>query len=166
MNLYVVRHAEALPIGAGISRDSERPLSAQGEHDAALMGRVLSLAEPGILTIATSPLVRARRTADILAAQFVTPPRVIAWQVLEPGFDMHDLLDRVNTHDAAPLILVAHQPDLTEFISWLVADAPAGIAFPPGAVACISRAAKPGGNSTRLQWILTPKLVTTLHPEW
>lgn len=166
MNLYVVRHAEALPIGAGISRDSERPLSAHGEHDAALMGRVLALAEPGVPTIATSPLVRARRTADILAAQFVAPPRVIPWQVLEPGIDMHDLLARVSAHTAGPLILVAHQPDLTEFVSLLVADAPAGIAFPPGAVACISHAAKPGGNSTRLQWFLTPNLVTTLHPEW
>ena len=56
MNLYIVRHAEAVPLGRGISRDADRPLSAHGERDAAVVGRVLALADPAVRTI---PAVRS-----------------------------------------------------------------------------------------------------------
>ena len=166
MNLYVVRHAEALPMGRGIVRDADRPLSARGEHDAALVGRVLSMGEPAARTIASSPLLRARRTAEIIAGQFADPPQVSLWPILQPGIENRAVLGRAKEQAEGPLILVAHQPDLTEFVSWLVADAPAEIAFPPGSVASIVIAHSIAGTGARLQWIITPKLVSLLHPEW
>ena len=65
-----------------------------------------------------------------------------------------------------PVVLVAHQPDLTEFISWLVADAPAEIAFPPGSAASILLADTIAGTGARLQWMATPTFLSLLHPEW
>jgi phosphohistidine phosphatase len=166
MNLYLVRHSEALSIGGTILRDADRPLSPRGRHDAVVAGRLLSIVEPSARTIGTSPLVRARETATILASQFTTPPAVHPWPVLEPGIGMREVLAQVTEHGGGSLILVAHQPDITEFLSWLIADAAAEIAFPPGAVASLVLSTTTAMGGARLQWIVTPVLVSLLHPEW
>jgi phosphohistidine phosphatase len=166
MTLYLIRHAEALAIGDGVFRDADRPLSARGEYDAALMGRLLSMVDPSPRVIATSPFVRARRTAEALAAQFPAPPRVETWPILAPGFVRRDVLARVSERSDGSLMLVAHQPDLAEFISWLVADGVAEIAFPPGSIASLVLGTSTAAGGAGLQWLVTPALVATLHPEW
>ena len=166
MNLYLVRHTEALSIGGAVLRDADRPLSPRGEHEAAVAGRLLSMVEPSVRTIGSSPLVRAQQTAKIVASQFPTPPAVHSWSVLEPGMTMREVLEEVTEHADGSLILVAHQPDLTEFISWLVAEGIAEIAFPPGAVASLILSNTPAPGGARLQWIVNPALVSLLHPEW
>jgi phosphohistidine phosphatase SixA len=45
MNLYFVRHAEAKPLGGLVTTDAARPLTADGERDARIMGRMLSRLE-------------------------------------------------------------------------------------------------------------------------
>ncbi len=120
-----------------VLRDADRPLSQRGEHDAALVGRLLAVVEPSARTIGSSPLVRARQTASIVASRFRTPPVVTPWPVLEPGIAMREVLAQVTEHADDSLILVAHQPDITEFLCWLVADGIAEIAFPPGSVASV-----------------------------
>lgn len=166
MNLYLVRHAEALPLGQGASRDADRPLSARGEHAAAMVGRVLAKLDPALRRIATSPVLRAQRTAEILASQFPDPPQVHALSALEPGMDIDDLMEEVRQHADSPLVLVAHQPDLTEFLSWLIADAPVEIAFPPGTAAGLSLTEPSRTPGARLLWVITPALVSLLHPDW
>jgi phosphohistidine phosphatase len=163
MNLYLVRHSEAQAIGGMILRDADRPLSPKGERDAAIVGRLLATVDPSVRTIGCSPLERARQTAEIVASQFPTPPVVHPWPVLEPGMTLRDVLAQVTEQEDSSLILIAHQPDITEFLCWLVADGPAEIAFPPGSVASVLVSATGGA---RLQWIVTPALVSLLHPEW
>lgn len=165
MNLYLVRHSEALPIGGNILRDADRPLSPRGEHDAAVVGRMLSKVEPAVRMIGSSPLARARRTADIISAQFPSPPSVRPWQVLKPGIAMREVLAQVTEHSEGPLILVAHQPDLTDFLSWLVADGAAEIAFPPGSAARVVLSTTSLTAAARLHWIIPPALISLLHPE-
>ena len=166
MNLYLVRHCEALPIGGAILRDAERPLSAPGEHDAALIGRFLAMAEPTAHQVLCSPLVRARRSAEILAAQLPARPPVVPLKVLEPGIVRRDLLAEVSARGDGSLILVAHQPDLAELLTWLVADGEMDVAFPTGAVASVRFAANPAPGGARLQWMVTPSLVSLLRPDW
>lgn len=166
MNLYLIRHSEALSIGGAVLRDTDRPLSPRGEHDAAVVGRLLSLVEPSARTIVSSPLVRARQTAKIVASKFPRPPAVHSWPLLEPGISMREVLAQVTEHADGSLILVAHQPDLMEFLSWLVADGIAEIAFPPGAAACVVLSTASDAGGAQLQWIVTPALVSLLHPEW
>ena len=129
MNLYLVRHAEAQMLGGEVRRDADRPLTGQGEHDAVMMGRLLCTLEPDMRRIATSPFLRSRHTAELLSAQFLRPPVVDPWPVLEPGISLRDVHAHVSQHAGEPLVIVAHQPDLTEYIAWLVADAAAEIAW-------------------------------------
>jgi phosphohistidine phosphatase SixA len=166
MNLYLVRHGKALPIGEVIRRDADRPLSPRGEQDAALVGRLLSIVEPTAHTIGTSPLLRARRSAEILASQFPSPPGVHLWPVLEPGVTMPKLLAQVKDHGDDPLILVAHQPDITEFLCWLIGDGTVDVMFPPGTAARVVFPGALTAGSARLQWVVPPALLSLLHPEW
>jgi phosphohistidine phosphatase len=166
MNLYLVRHSEALPIGGGIQRDADRPLSSRGEHDAALVGRFLSLVEPTAHQVICSPLERAHRSAEILAAQLPAKPAVVPLKILEPGVSKRDLLAEVSARGSDSLILVAHQPDLTELLTWLVADGEMDVAFPAGSVAGVRFAGNPAPGGARLQWIVTPILLSLLRPGW
>jgi phosphohistidine phosphatase len=166
MNLYLVRHSEALPIGGGILRDADRPLSSRGEHDAALVGRLLAMVEPAAHKVICSPLVRARRSAEILAVQLPSNPPIAPLKVLEPGIVKRDVLAEISDRGNDSLILVAHQPDLTELLTWLVADGEFDVAFPAGALASVRFAANPAPGGARLQWIVTPALLSLLRPDW
>ena len=46
MTLYLVRHAEAKPLGGPITTDTARPLTVEGERTARQMGRMLLRLEP------------------------------------------------------------------------------------------------------------------------
>jgi phosphohistidine phosphatase len=164
MNLYITRHADALQSGGTVVRDADRPLSTQGERDAAAVGRALASLEPSTPLIVTSPLVRARCTGEVLRSAFLPSPVLEAWEDLAPGFRHRALLARVNALTGAAVIMVGHQPDLTNFIAFLIADGAAEIALPPGAVALLRL--QPGGSagSARLHWLLTPDIINTLRP--
>src|ERR1043166_8620613 len=68
VELYLIRHAHALALGErGITNDEDRPLSEEGEAQAVAAAK--ALAQRGVVLdkLYTSPLVRARRTAEIMA---------------------------------------------------------------------------------------------------
>jgi len=73
MKLYLVRHADALPVGGKIDRDAERPLSQTGLQEAALAGQALALLEPALDAVLVSPLLRARQTGERLSAARPAP---------------------------------------------------------------------------------------------
>jgi phosphohistidine phosphatase len=164
MNLYIARHADALPKGGTVAQDADRPLSKQGERDAAAVGWALASLEPAAPRIVTSPLVRAQRTGEVLRSAFLRPPILETWEELAPGFRHRALLTRVNALTDAAVIVVGHQPDLTNFIAYLVADGAAEITLVPGAVALLKL--QPGGSAAgaHLHWLLTPDIIKTLHP--
>jgi phosphohistidine phosphatase len=164
MNLYFVRHAEAKPLGGPVTTDAARPLTADGERDARIMGRMLSRLEPHVPMIAYSPLLRAARTASLLSEGFKVRPAAETWNELTPGVHANELLARVNAVSAHALVLVGHQPDMTNLLALLVADAAAEIALPPGAIACVTL--NPGLTQSvgRMHWLLTPELVRALSP--
>jgi phosphohistidine phosphatase len=115
MEVYFLRHGEAQK-SAGRS-DAERPLTEAG---AAQMEReASSIARLGLRPdlIISSPLVRARQTAEIVARglRLAEAPRVD--ERLSPGFDLEALALILREHDTcAALMLVGHEPDFSRTI--------------------------------------------------
>jgi phosphohistidine phosphatase len=165
MNLYIARHADALPVGGAVARDADSPLSQQGERDAAAVGRALATLEPVTPLIVTSPLVRAQCTGDIFRKSFPRPGALETWEELAPGIRHRALLSRVHALMATAVILVGHQPDLTNFIAYLVADGAAEIALAPGAVALLKFQPDASAGNARLHWLLTPDVIKNLLPQ-
>jgi phosphohistidine phosphatase len=164
MNVYVVRHADARPLGGTITTDDERPLSARGEHDARVMARLLARVEPQAPLFVCSPLLRARNTATLLGEPFATQATIEIWDELEPGIRFKDVLSRLQGSTARTVVLVGHQPDMSHLLSYLIADGATEIALPPGAMASLTLPPGTGSGSARLHWLVTPDLITLLTP--
>jgi len=167
MHIYLVRHTEAVPVGGMITRDADRTLSVRGEADAALMGTALARVEPGLNIVVTSPLARAVRTAEIIGGQITQHPVLHVSEHLAPGFNHRSLMQQlVSLSGGGSIIAVGHQPDLTNFISYLIAGSSyATIAMETGAIASIALRPEGGRSEAYLRWILTPEVVKNLHTE-
>lgn len=164
MILYLVRHGEALPVGGKILRDADRPLSGRGEEDARLLGRFLARTASGISAIVSSPLLRAQQTSGLIRESLAGSPEVTVSDTLAPGFRSRTLYEELlRKGEAATVVCVGHQPDLGNFIAYLI-DVPAhgAMAMPTGAIA---RIAVGGGNppaDAQIEWLLTPALLRGL----
>jgi phosphohistidine phosphatase len=166
MNLYLARHGEAVATGGSVVRDADRPLSARGEEDAALMGRVLVRICPSLAMVITSPLVRAVRTGEIMGKQIGSHPVFSVSEHLSPGFRFKNLYDELLTrcgdHD---VLAVGHQPDLSGFIAYMIsgsASSPATVAMVPGAIALLSVRGGKTRPDAALEWLLTPQVAKSL----
>jgi phosphohistidine phosphatase len=160
MNLYIVRHGDALPVGKTIPGDAERPLSSRGEKDIAALGDVIAGEQSAGILVLASPLTRARQTAEIIAGKLDGPPGIRVSENLAPGFRPKALLSELANAGVEMIVAVGHQPDLTTFLSYVIADQSyAGVAFPPGGVAKITMHPSRADNDAMLHWLLTPELV-------
>jgi|WetSurMetagenome_2_1015567.scaffolds.fasta_scaffold508635_2 phosphohistidine phosphatase len=164
MKLYLVRHADALPVGGKIDRDAERPLSHTGLQEAALAGKALALLEPALDAVLVSPLLRARQTGERLTSARKAPVRLEVSPLLEPGFHPEAVLEELflRWKDAA-VALVGHQPDLGNLLSYLVSgDLSVEAAFRPGTIACAGISGTPQNFGGRLEWLVSPELLHLL----
>jgi phosphohistidine phosphatase len=157
MELYLIRHAEAedSPPKGG---DAERRLTPAGRHDFARVVAGLRKLDPELTRILTSPLIRARQTAEILQEQ-LPGPRPEEWALLAPGGSLERLLQQLREAGDS-VALVGHEPGLGRLVSLAVGGrAGDGTPLRKGGVARISfdSAPKPGGG--RLLWFLAPRLL-------
>ena len=162
MNLYLIRHAEAMPVGGMVTRDADRRLSPRGEDDAALMGRALFLLDPDVKIIVTSPLVRAIETGEIIGKEIGDHPVMHVSEHLAPGFNDKSLFQELQLLGAgSSIIAVGHQPDMSDFVSFLIAGSlSASVAMAAGSVAkLVVDGPDPQGH---LAWLLTPEAVRSL----
>lgn len=125
MELYFLRHGPAASIeGSGVDRDADRPLSADGARIAGLVGEGLKRLGVRFDVIASSPLKRARQTADAVAAPMGLRDRVVVTEALMPGCALTSLADFVKSHrHAEHILLVGHEPDLSVLVSEMVGGA-------------------------------------------
>ncbi len=85
MKLYIVRHAIAFPHGTPDMPDDERPLTEEGIQKMRQAAAGLRSLEYVPELILTSPLIRARQTADILLEEFGKGIQLKALPALAPS---------------------------------------------------------------------------------
>ena len=123
MRVFIVRHAEAKPG----KPDELRPLTEDGRAAARALGERLR-GEP-IAAVISSPLLRARETAEPIANAAKVEPR--ADDRLAPGATVDDLRAVLTGIDGAAVV-VGHQPDCGEIVLALTGRSQP---FPPAGVA-------------------------------
>jgi phosphohistidine phosphatase len=144
--MVLLRHATAVPHGAGGLADADRPLIAAGEREARDAGRALKALQVRPAGVITSPLVRARQTAKLAAAELGVP--TFSDDALRPGFTHGALDDLFARHDGDCFVLVGHDPDFSELLRDLTG---ANVAMAKGGAARIDL---PSGE---LRWLLRPR---------
>jgi phosphohistidine phosphatase len=127
VRVYLCRHAKA----ASGDPDELRPLTEDGQRDADSLGeRLAELPEPPTLVL-TSPLLRARQTAEAIARATGAGLRVDSR--LSPGATAESLREAVSDCPS-PVATVGHQPDCSEIALALTGRSPG---FPPAGMATI-----------------------------
>lgn len=155
MKLYFLRHGVAVEPEEWDGAEVDRPLSAAGE--AALAGAVLLLRAAGISpeALLTSPLVRARRTAAIVAEGLGLTARVEVAPLLAPGFDTGRLTEVLKPRSGVEsLLLVGHEPDLGETVGELIGGS--RVEMKKGALACVVLK-DPKELRGYLAWLVPPR---------
>ncbi len=161
MNLYILRHGLAVDAGAvGFEKDAERPLTPKGERKLWRIAQALEEMEISFAWILSSPYVRARRTAEILAEAQHTRRKVELTDHLTPGGSVKKLVELINRREPAPenVLLVGHEPYLSGLISLLLSgSSQVAVVMKKAGLCklCIERL-EPGHCAT-LEWLLTPK---------
>ncbi len=87
MDLYLIRHADAQPLGeGGIDNDAERPLTAVGQAQCGPLAGALQRHGVRLERLVASPLLRARQTAEGLRKSLTPPlPELHTCDHLAPG---------------------------------------------------------------------------------
>jgi len=164
MRLLLVRHATAVPRGTPGIADDERPLTPQGTAEFRVVAKGLARIADWPEVLLTSPLPRARVTAEILAKAFTRiDPRI------EPAV-AHDSVDDIvvalkRQPPRGTIALVGHEPTLSALIARLLGAAVQdALAFEKGGAALVDLPEGPSVTG-RLIWFLEPRILRMLASE-
>ena len=162
MNVYLVRHGIALDLGEqGIVRDADRPLSDEGKALTCEVARGLrAVVGDEAMRIISSPLLRARETAEIFAKALgvATPVETLA-ELTSEG-DVEAVAEWIERQPPKSLMMVGHMPDMSDLASCLAC--PQGVlqvVFKKAAVMRISFEARAGKGRGCIEWLLPPGIL-------
>lgn len=121
MILYFLRHGLAEDRMVWKGDDALRPLTEKGKNQMERQARRMADLGLDLELILTSPLVRARQTAQITARFLHLAEHWIEDARLGPGFDLARLQAILRDHPHTErLMLVGHEPDFSETVSALI----------------------------------------------
>jgi phosphohistidine phosphatase len=158
MDLYLIRHAEAVQREDSGTDDEERPLTPAGEDQAKALGSGLRRRDVQLNMLLTSPLVRARQTAEGLLQAWPAPvPQLQVIDELAPNVRRKKLAKFLMALEAESVGLVGHMPDLGEFAAWLLGSRKVHMGLAKAGVALVRCDGSPIKGNGTLIWMVTPE---------
>jgi phosphohistidine phosphatase len=161
MQIFFLRHANAGEPKLNPAKDAKRPLDKLGIEQSHDVGRALAALNVTVDVIISSPLKRATQTAAVVANEIDHEEKVVIDNALRPGAtwdQFQELLRRYNRKDA--VMVVGHNPTMTEFLNKLVGAPPTALELKKGAIA---RVEKEGRRAAVLKWCMPPKTVRSIQ---
>jgi phosphohistidine phosphatase len=150
MELYLLRHGEAEP---HTKDDASRALTVKGRKDVRLVAGRAMAAGTSVDLVLSSPLVRARETAQI-AAEIFEVSGIVETPALLPEAQPSALWKELQKlPESHRVLLSGHEPAMSSLAAFLL-DAHVEIDFKKGSLVRISVADRKG----ILKWMLTPRL--------
>lgn len=135
MRCYFLRHGQAVEAERWSDSDETRPLTRDGKERMAREAKTIAALNLGVKAIVTSPLLRARQTAEIVADALKIPIDEDAR--LGIGFDIEALRGILgDRRDADAVMLVGHEPGMSMTIGTAIGEA--RIELKKGALACVT----------------------------
>ncbi len=158
MNVYLIRHAEAVPLEqSGVNSDADRPLTQTGHAQCADLAAALLRQGVTLDLVLTSPYLRARQTTQGLLDNWSEPrPRVDECEDLAPEGKPAKVARTLRKLKLAHVALVGHMPDLAEHTAWLIGSKMSRLVFEKSGVACLVFDEAPDKGAGRLLWLVTP----------
>lgn len=157
MDVILMRHGRAGQRGDP-QTDAQRPLTAEGRERLRRALPGLHQLVPHIERVVSSPLLRARQTAEVVAERYRCPLSELA--ALAPGGEPAAVTRWLGEQRAQTLLLVGHEPDLGRLASWyLTGSEESFLTMKKGAIGLIHFDGKPAvaGGELRL-WLTAGQL--------
>ncbi len=165
MNLYIIRHSIAVDEGTPkYEQDRERPLTDKGKKKMRQIAKGLRTLGADFDLILSSPYIRAKETAEILADIFKVKADVAFSNNLTPMGDPGLLITEINEkYSINSIALVGHEPQLAALVSLLVAEnANVAMTLKKGGVCRLSAYNLPHTRKATLEWLLTPDILVEI----
>ncbi len=157
--IYLIRHAIAEERGDKWPDDGRRPLTLDGMERMRRAAKGLARLGVQIDVILTSPLLRTRQTAEIVAAAFDPKPHLSPIDSLAPGGTYAAVLADLEKHKRRHHIaLVGHEPGIGQLAARLTGSRQP-LEFKKGAVCRIDLHAVPPSAHGTLRWFATPGML-------
>ena len=164
VNVLVIRHGPAGDPEAWKAEgrdDRLRPLSPDGKKDMRQAASGLATLQPKVDIVASSPLVRAVQTAEIIASEYDC--EVVTVDALVPDADPAKTLEWIGKQRAGRTVaLVGHEPHLSGLVSYMLAGKPTAFVELKKGGACLLEVASFSPGSSTLKWLLTRRELVRL----
>jgi phosphohistidine phosphatase len=159
--LFLLRHGLAVPHGAEGFDDDDRPLTEKGERRVRQVARGLKRLGLKLDKIVTSPLPRASRTAEIVADVLNVAFLLEDAPALLPTATPESIRDWLAGRAEARIMLVGHNPNLSELLNLLVAGQPRPVFCGLRKAGFAALRDDPNGRY-QIDWITRPRLIRRL----
>jgi phosphohistidine phosphatase len=164
--LYILRHGIAVEPGTPGIPDDERPLTPKGLRRMHQVARGLQRLDLRLDRIVTSPLPRASATAEIVADELDASDLLETADVLRSGSDARAIRDWLRERTEDRLMIVGHDPSLTDLVTLLVLGVTNGprtqvCELKKGGIAAL-RPSAASADRFDLVWAATPRLIRRL----
>ena len=166
MNIYIIRHAIAVDEGtAEYEQDSDRPLTDKGRKKMRQIAKGLRTLGVEFDLILSSPYVRARETAEILADVFKMKKKIAFSENLIPMANPELLIPELNEkYSVDSIALVGHEPHLSTLVGALTAENKTlDITLKKGGVCYLAADdLHHADHRATLEWLLTPGILVEI----
>jgi phosphohistidine phosphatase len=167
MDLYLLRHAIAVDRGSpGYEDDADRPLTAEGARKMRRAARGMRRLGLTFDLILSSPYLRCRQTANIVAEALQAPDKLRFSEALAPEGNGQDLIEELNRDHSAcdSILLVGHEPSLSQLAGVLISGSwQVSLVMRKGGLCKLSAEALRFGHCASLEWLLTPSQLSLLR---
>lgn len=119
LELYMIRHGYAGVSLEDEAMDEERPLKKKGKEQIKEVSKGLKALKTRFDVVLSSPLLRAKESAEILNAVCGKSQEVEITDLLRPGSSYNNLIKFLNAFkDFKKVAIVGHEPFLSGFASY------------------------------------------------
>jgi phosphohistidine phosphatase len=163
MNIFILRHASAGTSRPNPVLDAKRPLDKEGKRHCLQLAHVLNALNVSFDLIVSSPLKRCLQTASLIGTETGYEAQILQSKALAPTATLKDFNALLKECSKAEnLLVVGHNPNLTNFLGALLvpaASSPAQIRLRKGSIARLSLTRGPA----TLQAMLDPRVVRAIY---
>ena len=158
--MVILRHGEAGKRLTVSSQDTERQLTVAGREEVSEVAGAMKQLGLEFDVIGSSPLRRAKQTAEIAAKELGSKKELEFWDELKPEGNRKDLYARLSKmkRDSSVLI-VGHDPYLSALIGDLITGGrEASIALKKAGFAKLEILSFSPVPKAELRWLVTPRI--------
>ena len=157
MDLFILRHGEAGRSSATVRDDSNRTHTAEGEKEIRQISK--GIRDLGIKFdyIFSSPLLRARQTADLVSKTIASKNQVRELDELKPEGNKAHLCNKLSSlKQDSSVLIVGHEPYLSELVGGAISSGQCRIDLKKAGLARIRLTRVLQNLKGELRWLLTP----------